>query len=191
MTLVLHVFLGLLLVEDGLSLIGAILRILSPEITKPVLLDDGILELLVETNVDETGLVRVGVSHGELLVGERVREHDAASVLADEISLADLILEVDHEQRHEAHDGIGQEPSAADGMSSTIGLDGAHGVVLVVNLDGNFPDESNGSGSTEHGGESKEVAKELFLELVSEVLRTNLGVVEDDGPEDGVLLSLG
>lgn len=113
-----------------------------------MLLNDGILESLVEANFDIFCLVLVAIGQGEFLVGEGVREHDTASVLADEVLLADLVFEVDHEESKETHDGVGKEPSAADGVTSTICGHSALGVILKVNLDAYQPDKGDGSRGT-------------------------------------------
>ena len=41
-------------------------------------------------------------------------KHDAASVLADIVLLADFVLKIDHEKCNEAEKSISQEPSTAD-----------------------------------------------------------------------------
>ena len=79
-----------------------------------MLVDDGFLESCVEAEVYHCRLFGIAIGHGEFLVGEGVREHDTASILAGVVLLADFVLEVDHEESNKAHDGVGKEPSGAE-----------------------------------------------------------------------------
>lgn len=62
-------------------------------------------------------------------------------------------------------------------------------IVIEVDLDSKCVGEGNSSRSTNDNEKSKEVLHECFWEFLSQVGRTNLGVIKDDRPEQCILLS--
>lgn len=150
---------------------------------------DSLFESFIKSSIEILFLVSVAVGLSELVVGESMSEHDAASDFAHEVVATDVELKVDHEKSDETQERVSQKPGIADRMASTVTCNGALFIVFEVDLDGKSVREGDSSRGTNCNEKDEEVHHESFWEFICKIGRTNLGVIEDDWPEKGARLS--